>query len=43
MLTLRAIPFAALDDIGFRRDEIGAAGVDARVRFTLYLAGEGAQ
>lgn len=43
MLALRAIPFAALDDIGFRRDEIGAAGVDARVRFTLYLAGEGAQ
>jgi hypothetical protein len=42
MLSLRAIPFAALDDIGFRRDDIGAAGVDARVRFTLYLAdGEG--
>ena len=47
MLALRAIPFAALDDIGFRRDDIGAAGVDARVRFTLYLAddmsGEGAR
>ena len=47
MLSLRAIPFAALDDIGFRRDDIGAAGVDARVRFTLYLAdapgGEGAR
>jgi hypothetical protein len=38
LLSLRAIPFAALDDIGFRRDDIGAAGVDARVRFTLYLA-----
>lgn len=38
MLSLRAIPFAALDDIGFRRDDIGAAGVDARVRFTLYLS-----
>jgi hypothetical protein len=37
LLSLRAIPFAALDDIGFRRDDIGAAGVDARVRFTLYL------
>lgn len=46
MLSLRAIPFAALDDIGFRRDDISAAGVDARVRFTLYLAddaGEGAR
>jgi len=42
MLSLRAIPFAALDDIGFRRDDIGAAGVDARVRFTLYLADDGA-
>jgi hypothetical protein len=38
LLSLRAMPFAALDDIGFRRDDIGAAGVDARVRFTLYLA-----
>lgn len=38
ILSLRAIPFASLDDIGFRRDDIGAAGVDARVRFTLYLA-----
>jgi len=42
LLSLRAIPFAALDDIGFRRDDIGAAGVDARVRFTLYLADDGA-
>lgn len=41
MLSLRAIPFAALDDIVFRRDDIGAAGVDARVRFTLYLADDG--
>ena len=41
MLSLRAIPFAALDDIGFRRDDIGAAGVDARVRFTLYLLDDG--
>jgi len=41
MLALRAMPFAALDDIGFRRDDIGAAGVDARVRFTLYLADDG--
>jgi len=43
MLSLRAIPFAALDDIGFRRDDIAAAGVDARVRFTFYLADKPAE
>jgi hypothetical protein len=43
MLSLRAIPFASLDDIGFRRDDIGAASVDARVRFTFYLAGNGGE
>jgi len=43
LLALRAIPFAALDDIGFRRDDIGAAGADARVRFTLYLAAQDAR
>jgi hypothetical protein len=35
---LRAIPFAALDDIGFRRDSIGDAQVEARLRLTLYLS-----
>jgi hypothetical protein len=43
---LAAIPFASLDDISFRRDAIGDANVEARLRFTLYLAarpaGEGA-
>lgn len=34
---LRAIPFAALDDIGFRRDGIKDAQVEARLRLTLYL------
>jgi len=34
---LRAIPFASLDDIGFRRDAIGDAQVEARLRLTLYL------
>jgi hypothetical protein len=34
---LRALPFAALDDIGFRRENINATQVEARVRFTLYL------
>jgi hypothetical protein len=35
---LRAIPFASLDDISFRRDSIGDATVEARLRFTLYLS-----
>lgn len=34
---LRAIPFASLDDIGFRRDSIGDPVVEARLRLTLYL------
>ena len=37
MAALQAIPFAALDDISFKRDSIGQGGVDARVRLTLYL------
>ncbi|MDB5597849.1 MAG: hypothetical protein JWM36_4810 [Hyphomicrobiales bacterium] len=38
MLALRAIPFASLDEISFRRDTIGEPAVDARLRLTLYLA-----
>jgi hypothetical protein len=34
---LRSMPFAALDDVGFRRENIGDAQVEARVRLTLYL------
>ena len=37
MAALRAIPFASLDDISFRRDAIGDASVEARLRLTLYL------
>jgi len=37
MAALRAIPFASLDDISFRRDAIGDAAVEARLRLTLYL------
>ena len=37
MAALRAIPFASLDDISFKRDSIGQSGVEARVRLTLYL------
>ena len=35
---LRAIPFAALDEISFKREGIGDAQVEARLRLTLYLA-----
>lgn len=38
LLALRTIPFAALDDISFKRDAVGEAGVEARLRLTLYLA-----
>jgi hypothetical protein len=34
---LRAIPFASLDDISFRREGIGDPVVEARLRLTLYL------
>ncbi len=37
MLALRAIPFASLDEISFRRETIGEPTVEARVRITLYL------
>ncbi len=38
LLALRAIPFASLDEISFKRESIGEAQVEARVRLTLYLA-----
>ena len=38
MDVLRAIPHAALDDVAFRRDSVDDAGVEARLRLTLYLA-----
>lgn len=40
---LRAMPFAALDDIGFRRETVNDTMVEARVRMTLYLQGDGQQ
>ena len=38
MLSLRAIPFASLDEISFKRDNIGEPQIEARLRLTLYLA-----
>ena len=37
MAALRTIPFASLDEITFRRDAIGDATVEARLKLTLYL------
>lgn len=34
---LTAVPAAALDEIGFRRDSLGSTVLDARLRFTVYL------
>lgn len=38
LLALRAIPFASLDEISFRRESIAEPAVEARLRLTLYLA-----
>lgn len=34
---LRALPYASLDDVSFKRDNIGDTAVEARLRLTLYL------
>ena len=38
LMALRAIPFASVDEISFKRDTIGEPQVEARMRLTLYLA-----
>lgn len=38
LMALRAIPFASLDEISFKRESIGEPQVEARLRLTLYLA-----
>ncbi|NGZ88008.1 hypothetical protein [Duganella aceris] len=37
MQALGQMPFASLDEVGFRRETIADATVEARLRFTLYL------
>ncbi|WP_229215801.1 hypothetical protein [Duganella sp. CY15W] len=37
MQGLREMPFASLDEVAFRRDNIADTTVEARLRFTLYL------
>jgi hypothetical protein len=36
---LLALPFASLDDMSFKRREIGDTALDAKLHFTLYLNG----
>ncbi|MGZ3158645.1 MAG: hypothetical protein ACXU7H_06145, partial [Burkholderiaceae bacterium] len=36
--TLLAIPFASLDEINFKRDEITNSTLEAKLHFTLYLS-----
>lgn len=38
---LLAIPFASLDEVVFKRESVGNAGLDAKLRFTLYLDNAG--
>jgi Tfp pilus assembly protein PilO len=34
---LADIPVASMDEVGFRRDAVGSAAVDARIKLTVYL------
>ena len=36
--TLLSIPYAALNEIGFKRDAVASPKLEARLRFTLYLS-----
>jgi hypothetical protein len=38
LLALRAMPFASLDEISFKRETVTDNNVEARLRLTLYLA-----
>lgn len=42
LMVLRTIPFASLDELSFKRDNIGETQVEARMRVTLFLAASGA-
>jgi hypothetical protein len=34
---LNSVPSAALEDVSFRREEIGRADIEAKIRFSIYL------
>ena len=38
LMALRAIPYASLDELSFKRENIGDAQLEARMRLTLYLS-----
>jgi Tfp pilus assembly protein PilO len=38
---LAAVPAAVLEDVNLRRENVGSARLEARVRFTVYLGGPG--
>lgn len=41
LMALRSIPYASLDELNFKRENIGDAQVEARMRLTLYLSDKG--
>jgi hypothetical protein len=41
LMALRSIPYASLDELSFKRENIGDAQVEARLRLTMYLSDRG--
>jgi hypothetical protein len=41
LMALRSIPYASLDELSFKRENIGDAQVEARLRLTMYLSDKG--
>ncbi|WP_426100738.1 hypothetical protein [Massilia sp. TSP1-1-2] len=41
LMALRSIPYASLDELSFKRENIGDAQLEARLRLTLYLSDQG--
>ena len=41
LLALRSIPYASLDELSFKRENIGDTRLEARMRLTLYLSDTG--
>jgi hypothetical protein len=41
LMALRSIPYASLDELSFKRENIGDPQLEARMRLTLYLSDQG--
>ena len=41
LMALRSIPYASLDELSFKRENIGDPQIEARMRLTLYLSDRG--